>query len=33
MAVTYNGADACKWYVDGDYSCIADQNGNILVEY
>lgn len=30
---TYNGVDACKWYVDGDYSCIADQNGNILVEY
>lgn len=33
LQTTYNGADACKWYVDGDYSCIADQNGNILVEY
>ncbi len=32
-STTYNGVDACKWYVDDDYSCIADQNGNILVEY
>lgn len=30
---TYNGVDACEWFVDDDYDCIADQNGNILVEY
>lgn len=33
MSTTYNGVDACEWFVDGDYDCIADQNGNILVEY
>ena len=33
LQTTYNGVDACEWFVDGDYDCIADQNGNILVEY
>lgn len=32
-STTYNGVDACEWAVDDDYYCIADQNGNILVEY
>lgn len=33
LTVTYNGVDACMWFVDGDYNCVADQNGNILEEY